>query len=740
MEMPQGKKRAAFYGSLVLIPFVVVALLEAGLRVCSYGDDLSLFVPSSDPQYLTLNHVVGKRYFGEHGFTTPLPENILKDKPANGFRIFVLGESTVIGFPYDANIAFTRILQRRLQDIFPHRTIEVCNLGMTAINSYTLLDIAVEVVKQKPDVVLIYTGHNEYYGALGAASMKSGAVPAWVKYVQLKLIHLRLYQLLDRTFEQIASAVHPKSEQELKGTLMQQMVGRNIVPTTSAVYAEGLTQFHDNMSGVLKILTDAHIPVIMSDLVSNVKDVPPFYSAQDGQLPPAYAVYHAAQQSEHDSRFDQAKAEYLRAKDLDEIRFRAPEAINTMIADLAATYGISTISLKTVFENNSPHGIVGNSLMSEHLHPTVDGYFLMSEGFLDAMRDHRMIEPEWDTSRIRPWTYYRNNWGFTELDSMIAIIRIKHLKAGWPFQPDTTTNNFFYTYQPVGIVDSLAFLRVKYDNVSSEVVHKKMAAYFESQGDLLRASKEYLAIAYTSPTSVSSFYYASDLAAKAGAYEVAIRYISESPHADTSLYAQFSLASFYTTQKKYAEVVGCVDAYLRTSPDKHNGVKMEKLKYAALNEMGRKDEAAECLESIKRTDPSFTGGAGEKKLIVLIPEKIKPYLEKADVLMRKGQPAEALAVLREANSVHEIAYTNLLIGKILFSQRDLESLKYFEKAHREIKDDPSLISSLCILYTMKKEFTKANAALNEFVRLEGAENPRSQQLKALYEKQANNVR
>ena len=95
--------------------------------------------------------------------------------------------------------------------------------------------------------------------------------------------------------------------------------------------------------------------------------------------------------------------------------------------------------LKSLFEKYSPNGIVGDNLMTEHLHPNIDGYFLMAEGFLNALKEHGMIEEEWDSSKIKPWTYYRNNWGFTELDSTIADLRIKNLKSGWPFQPETTS-------------------------------------------------------------------------------------------------------------------------------------------------------------------------------------------------------------------------------------------------------------------------------------------------------------
>ena len=106
--------------------------------------------------------------------------------------------------------------------------------------------------------------------------------------------------------------------------------------------------------------------------------------------------------------------------------------------------------------------------------------------------------------------------------------------------------------------------------------------------------------------------------------------------------------------------------------------------------------------------------------------------------MRKnGQFSEALAVLKEANSIHEIPYTNLLIGKILFTQKKLEALGYFEKAHKEIKDDPSLIYGLCLLYIMKGDFSNAKISLDDFARLEGKNHPQYRQLTALFEKQVN---
>ena len=727
-------KRVVFYTITALLPFIALALLEMGLRLFSFGEALPLFVQSPEPNYLYANPTVGKRFFSENEYTAPLNDLFLKDKPANGYRIFVLGESTVLGFPYDANVAFTRILQRRLQDIFPDRTIEVINLGMTAVTTYTLLDFADELLRRQPDAVLIYAGHNEYYGALGVASMEKGSIPAWLKKLQLKVIHVRTYQLLQLCVGKVYQFIAPMSADEAKGTLMQRLVGKNLIPYNSPIYKEGLEQFSDNMSELLSKMKNAGVPVIISDLVSNVRDLHPFYSSRYEQYPDAESLYTNARALEAASQFEQAKEEYSKAKDLDLIRFRASEDLNNSIVRLADSFGAHYISLKTEFEAYSPHGIVGDNLMMEHLHPNIDGYFLMSEGFLNAMKKYHMVENEWDSARIKPWEYYRNNWGFTELDSMIAVLRIKHLKSGWPFKPDTTVNNFLFTYTPNNIIDSLAFMRVKYDNVTSEMVHRQLAHYYESRNEFGRASKEYLSIAYSVPSYAAAFYFAADFAFKGKEYANAIRYFKESPSPDTSSYVQFTLASYYYTQKQLKQALQCIRRSEQLKMNENNYYQIQKLKYQIEKDSGLSDEAAATLALLKKINPSFQKSSRVPSIPIMIPQTIRPYIEQAEGLRKMGRLSEAVTVLKQANAIREMPYTNLLIGKILFTQKDSRALEYFEKAQKEMKGDPSISFALCVLYFNKGEMDKAREALKDLSGIVGDHDSQVELLKMLLQK------
>ena len=161
----------------------------------------ALFVPvaegHADADYLTINPAVAKRYFSRVG-RTPLPayELFLKDKPQNGYRIFVMGGSTVAGWPYLNNAMFSRILSQRLSDAFPERYIEVISTGIAALNRFTLLDFFDEISEQEPDAILIYAGHNEFYGALGGASSESFGQSRFVINGYLSLVDFKTVRWL----------------------------------------------------------------------------------------------------------------------------------------------------------------------------------------------------------------------------------------------------------------------------------------------------------------------------------------------------------------------------------------------------------------------------------------------------------------------------------------------------------------------------------------------------------------
>ena len=159
----------------MVLPLLVLLLVEVSLRIGDYGNHLNLFVEyPGDNNFLMFNPNASKKYFTNQALAaTGNTELFKKEKDANTLRIFILGESTTIGYPYFHNGSFHRWIQYRLMNTFPNKRFEIINLSLTAVNSYTVLGFAKELVQYKPDAVLIYSGHNEYYGTLGVASTEN---------------------------------------------------------------------------------------------------------------------------------------------------------------------------------------------------------------------------------------------------------------------------------------------------------------------------------------------------------------------------------------------------------------------------------------------------------------------------------------------------------------------------------------------------------------------------------------
>jgi hypothetical protein len=110
------KKKMIFSIILVLFPILFFVLLEISLRAVHYGQDYRLFSDLNlyGKEYYKFNPEFGKKYFYKLPFMAPSNDIFLKDKPKNGFRIFVIGSSTTAGFPYTTGVMFPRILQARL--------------------------------------------------------------------------------------------------------------------------------------------------------------------------------------------------------------------------------------------------------------------------------------------------------------------------------------------------------------------------------------------------------------------------------------------------------------------------------------------------------------------------------------------------------------------------------------------------------------------------------------------------
>ncbi len=424
-------RRAIYWFILLALPFVLLGGAELALRFAGFGQDREpLFLPSPEqPDYLQANPRVVTRFFTDASQAPTVSIETAyfrRHKQPGTFRAFVQGESSAAGFPYGLGAALAGVLDQRLEREHPDREIEVISTAMAAVNSYALVDFADEIIAEQPDAVLVYVGHNEFLGILGVgSSMRLAATPTLTRAF-LAVRDLRLFQFMARAYGRWrpeAAAPVPSAGD----SLMARVAGERSIPLSSETYRRGLQQFEANLGRLLAKYQAAGVPVVVGTLVSNERDQPPLAvlaGAEGDVAGAAKTAFHAAQDAESAGQHDAARDGYAWARDLDPLRFRAPAAFNEVVRRVADAQGATVVDVHAAFAGASEHGLIGERLLLEHVHPNLDYHgALLDSGLLPA--------PDVPLSGEEA----RAGMPVSDVDRYLGDYKVLRIKAGWPFAP-----------------------------------------------------------------------------------------------------------------------------------------------------------------------------------------------------------------------------------------------------------------------------------------------------------------
>jgi lysophospholipase L1-like esterase len=452
--MSASNKKIFLWLITLSLPYLVLGLIEIGLRLSGKFNHTPVFTTSTtNPNYKLFNPDIAKRYFdteliGVKGERDPF----LARKPQNTFRVVVQGESAVQGFPYGHSISFSRFLKQYLEQLMPDRNIEVINMGLTAISSHILLDMAREIPSIQPDLVVIYAGHNEYYGIFGAGSAyrfsgKSNFLSAY--------IYLRRFSLFRALGQLLGTGPSFSSAEEPQGTLMQAMAANKEIAFGDITYQAGLDQFRSNMGNILEIYRKAGLPVILAVPQSNLRSQPPFvseaitsaedlqsFTALSGSIKKAGGLDSTERRQllklytkypEHAginylmglsvNRSTDALEYFISARDLDMLRFRANSDIANAIQELSTQYGAKMSNAYNALAQADGEGIPGDQIFAEHVHFNIQGNDVLARHLTSEIADLFEIKlPDDITPPI-----------FNVLDSLLGEMNTYSLLRNWPF-------------------------------------------------------------------------------------------------------------------------------------------------------------------------------------------------------------------------------------------------------------------------------------------------------------------
>lgn len=422
--------------ALGLIPLFSCELALRSLGLGQATDTNDPFAGFSDIHPLfVLNESAGRYEIPKSRQTHFQPDSFAAPKPANEFRIFVLGGSTVQGRPWSIETSFTTWLELNLNAADPSRRYEVVNCGGVSYASYRLLPILVEVLRYQPDLILFCEGHNEFLEDRCYEPVRSQFPPlAWAQRQASSLhIHNVLRDKLLSASSQTRKLLGPEVDARLDWKNGMDQYRRDPQWQTATI-----AQFAANLQRIVQTAAGARVPLLLVGPVSNLQYAP-FKSehrpgltaaqlerfdaltreattlyAQDlhqalSLLREASNIDNQYAQLQFDigvcllelGRYNEAQAALTKAKELDICPLRMLEPMKQLIHDVADLTKTPLLDAHDLIASKSRSGFPDQEWLVDHVHPSMSGHQLIADALADKLVELKCLERQsgWETRR-----------------------------------------------------------------------------------------------------------------------------------------------------------------------------------------------------------------------------------------------------------------------------------------------------------------------------------------------------
>ena len=426
---------------IVLLPFI---LLELSLNLAGYGVDTRVFLKARFLQgFYYDNLYLGDKYFSKPEQTNKtrpnegMIRNIFQEpKPAGTLRGFLIGESSAQGFPYHSNQSFGKITEMALKKAGKYKNIEIINLGESAMSSFYICDVAEKIRIFEPDFILIYAGHNEYYGNVSETT--GGNYLTKSLYVKLK--EFKIFQLVFNILNPVKKMGGGEGI-----TLMERQFNEKQVPENNITDKRVADIFLSNLDKIIRLYKKANIPVIVAEPVCNLIDMPPFSGDKDAEFMEYIIKYinvlNSKNKKEIASFYDERKKHpeydknaniryldahcegflngisgfdsYVAAKDLDTIPFRVRSALQKELLEYyrshtAAYPNLYYIPLTEILRKDYGDPVFGNTIFIDQLHFNQHGQRILSKIIAGKIADVFAFN---ELEKKKVLDYYNNEAG-----------------------------------------------------------------------------------------------------------------------------------------------------------------------------------------------------------------------------------------------------------------------------------------------------------------------------------------
>ncbi len=402
---------------LILSPALVLGALELGFRTFA-------------------SHRV-KTYFEQQA------ELVLGNPPAakkpGEYRMFIFGGSSAYGFPVADRYSIAAWLRKSSSHLFPGKTVSVMNFAWPGKGSYHSREGAHTALKYKPDLFIVYCGHND------APIDNRLFTDNWFYRLDLMLrfrsvFYRFLYSRAERVRKQIVYGKAGYSEKQYREEAIAIRAYRK-TEADDEEYAKIAEHFKDNVQDIIRTARRHGAKVVLVTPPSNLRDIPPamslhrkgltaaeksewerYYAVgkheeEAGDVDKAFGLYEKAvvidphyadlqyrlgRLYEKRGLYAEAKEAFTKARDLDAYPTRAKTVFSDILKELAKQDGVMLVDAAALLEKISDHGIISSKLIYDNVHPTVQTQQIMTDEILRVLSSQGEIasKSEWRWSDL----------------------------------------------------------------------------------------------------------------------------------------------------------------------------------------------------------------------------------------------------------------------------------------------------------------------------------------------------
>jgi len=353
-------------------------------------------------------------------------ESFTQTKSANTLRAFCVGGSTTYGRPYSPRTSFCSWLEDFLNYVDPDHKWEVVNAGGVSYASYRIALLMEELIQYEPDLVVVYTGHNEFLER--RTYSKILRLPVVLRDLGTLASKLRIYSLLNDIIEYRATGkgkpgyVHKLSKEV--NPILDQAIGPEDYVRDDEQKKDIVAHFKFNLTRIIKLARSVDAKVILVTPASKMRHEAPFKSqhrSDFGQsaLQEWETNYESALESVRQKEFEaalnriliaetidpryahtfalkgdilfalgrygEAKVAYRRAIDEDVCPLRAITPLRTAVTDIGHEMNVPVVDFDLILSERSPEGITGEEMFLDHVHPTIEGHKILALEIMDEI-------------------------------------------------------------------------------------------------------------------------------------------------------------------------------------------------------------------------------------------------------------------------------------------------------------------------------------------------------------------